>query len=219
MGTRLPWIEASGVVPQRRDVALHQREGASMGFHRILSPTAALAAAVVSVGLAVAGTPAATASAGVPPGSGGIERLERQAPIWQSCGAPTPALQCASITVPLDYRRPDGATLVIAVSRIRAARQDLRRGILLMNPGGPGNSGLLLPATVGPLLPAAVRDRYDLVGFDPRGVGRSSPISCGLTPEQSNTSCCRRRASARTSAARPTWPLPARGRPDPSCRS
>jgi pimeloyl-ACP methyl ester carboxylesterase len=90
--------------------------------------------------------------------------------------------------VPLDYRHPGGATLSVAISRIRATRPDLRRGILLMNPGGPGNSGLLLPRSLtrNGNLPAAVSQRYDLIGFDPRGVGRSSPVSCGLSAEQQN---------------------------------
>ncbi|NIK61348.1 alpha/beta hydrolase [Kribbella shirazensis] len=62
----------------------------------------------------------------------------------------------------------------------------MRRGILLINPGGPGNAGLLLPPQLAAAMPAEARDRYDLVGFDPRSVGRSAPITCGLTTEEQN---------------------------------
>jgi pimeloyl-ACP methyl ester carboxylesterase len=160
-----------------------------MRSHRIARLTAVpLAAALLAVGIPAAGpaTAATSTRPAVAPGPAGIEHLDRQTPAWGSCGVPVPELQCATVVVPLDYRQPAGATLAVAVSRVRATRPDLRRGILLMNPGGPGNSGLLLPATVGRVLPAGVRDGYDLVGFDPRGVGRSAPVSCGLTPEQAN---------------------------------
>jgi pimeloyl-ACP methyl ester carboxylesterase len=148
---------------------------------------ARLVAVLLTVVVPVAGTATATAARVDPvPGPTGIDRPDQQTPAWASCGIPVAELQCAAIAVPLDYRNPAGPTLTVAVSRVRAMRPDLRRGILLMNPGGPGNSGLLLPATVGRVLPAGVRDRYDLVGFDPRGVGRSSPLTCGLTAEQAN---------------------------------
>jgi pimeloyl-ACP methyl ester carboxylesterase len=151
-----------------------------MRSERVVRLTSALlAAALLAVGAPFAD--AATAGPAAPAARG-----YGQTPAWGPCGVPVADLQCAAVAVPLDYRDPAGATLSVAVSRIPAARPDLRRGILLMNPGGPGNPGLFLPATVGPLLPPAVRDRYDLIGFDPRGVGRSSPVTCGLTPEQAN---------------------------------
>jgi pimeloyl-ACP methyl ester carboxylesterase len=146
----------------------------------------AVCGAVALMALAV---PSATTAATAPHHSQGLARFVQRAPTWAPCGDPAaPEFECTSVVVPLDYRHPDGATLSVAVSRIRASRPDLRRGILLLNPGGPGNSGLLLPRSLtrNGNLPAAVRDRYDLIGFDPRGVGRSSPVSCGLTPEQQN---------------------------------
>jgi pimeloyl-ACP methyl ester carboxylesterase len=98
---------------------------------------------------------------------------------WGPCAdAPDAELDCADLTVPLDYRAPHGRSITVAVSRRKAADPARRRGILLLNPGGPGDSGLYLPLGVG--LPADVVDRYDLIGFDPRGVGESTPISCGL---------------------------------------
>ncbi|MFD1044673.1 alpha/beta hydrolase, partial [Kibdelosporangium lantanae] len=65
-----------------------------------------------------------------------------------------------------------------SLSRIRTAKPELRRGVLLLIPGGPGNSGLTRPVTYHQRLPQEVLDRYDLVGFDPRGVARSQPVKC-----------------------------------------
>ncbi|MGF1430292.1 alpha/beta fold hydrolase [Kitasatospora sp. LaBMicrA B282] len=103
---------------------------------------------------------------------------------WTSCAAPTPdpRQQCATLTVPLDYAQPDGPSITLAVSRIPAAQPGLRRGVLVTIPGGPGNPGLNRPAQVAKVLPQSVLDRYDLIGFDPRGVGQSTPVSCDLAP-------------------------------------
>ncbi|WP_051807937.1 alpha/beta fold hydrolase [Streptomyces sp. NRRL F-2664] len=66
----------------------------------------------------------------------------------------------------------------LAISRIKSADPAKRRGVLLINPGGPGAPGLDWPLYTENSLPKDVRDQYDLIGFDPRGVGKSSPISC-----------------------------------------
>jgi pimeloyl-ACP methyl ester carboxylesterase len=84
---------------------------------------------------------------------------------------------CATVEVPLDHLHPDGRTLDIAISRI-AADPAKRRGILLFNPGGPGGPGLAYPLELRPLL-GDVASQYDLIGFDPRFVGRSNPVNCG----------------------------------------
>ncbi|MFI9381823.1 alpha/beta hydrolase [Kutzneria sp. NPDC052558] len=87
--------------------------------------------------------------------------------------------QCAEITVPVDYTRLDGRRISIAISRIRATDPARRRGVMLLNPGGPGGSGLemaMLGAFSAPLGAA-----YDLIGFDPRFVGRSAGLTCGWT--------------------------------------
>ncbi len=81
----------------------------------------------------------------------------------------------------MDYRKPHGRQIDIAISRIAAAEPGLRRGILLSNPGGPGGAGLDMPSFLAAVLPAEVSARYDLIGFDPRGVGASTPITCGIT--------------------------------------
>lgn len=93
---------------------------------------------------------------------------------WHNCGK----LQCATLTVPVDYTQPDGEQVGIAVSRLRAARPDQRLGSLVFNFGGPGDAGTeTLPDFV-QQIPAAIRNRYDLVSFDPRGTGRSRPVEC-----------------------------------------
>lgn len=101
---------------------------------------------------------------------------------WGECPADSVDLgqKCAAVSVPVDYADPAGDRISLAVSRIPAARRDLRRGVLLLIPGGPGNRGLDRPWKLGAKLPRDVKDRYDIVGFDPRGVGRSAPVSCGL---------------------------------------
>jgi pimeloyl-ACP methyl ester carboxylesterase len=96
------------------------------------------------------------------------------------------AMQCGTVAVPLDYARPAGKQIRLTVSRVPATHRDPhnskhrvpRQGALVFNPGGPGGSGLYFPL-IG-LLPEWKRigAAYDLVGYDPRGVGRSAPLSC-----------------------------------------
>ncbi|MGW2330717.1 alpha/beta hydrolase [Streptomyces sp. NPDC001700] len=88
--------------------------------------------------------------------------------------------ECATLDVPLNYRGPDGKSITLTVSRVRSERPEARRGTLLLIPGGPGEPGLNRPSTVGKRLPQSVRDAYDLISFDPRGTGRSTPASCDL---------------------------------------
>lgn len=121
---------------------------------------------------------------------------------WGACpeapgGVPDARQECATLRVPLDYRDPAGEQVSLAVSRIRTAAPGTRRGVLLLIPGGPGNPGLNRPTTHGLRLPPEVLDRYDIVGFDPRGVGHSTPISCDLEP--------------RDAAPTALWPWPGPG--------
>ncbi|MBU2665059.1 alpha/beta hydrolase [Actinoplanes bogorensis] len=87
--------------------------------------------------------------------------------------------QCAQLSVPLDYERPKGTTISLALSRVRHTVPDGKyQGVMLVNPGGPGGSGLAL-ATLGGLVPKGAGNAYDWIGFDPRGVGASKPaLSC-----------------------------------------
>ncbi|MFE5854840.1 alpha/beta fold hydrolase [Streptomyces sp. NPDC056500] len=101
---------------------------------------------------------------------------------WKRCVPDLPAtLQCAKIKVPLDHQKPTGKKTEVAISRMKTSTAAKRRGVLFFNPGGPGGSGLYMPYDMMQMLPKSVRDRYDLIGFDPRGVNHSSPVSCGLT--------------------------------------
>ncbi|MFG1667062.1 alpha/beta hydrolase [Streptomyces sp. Y7] len=89
-------------------------------------------------------------------------------------------VECGHLTVPLDHRHPSGPRIEIAVSRVPASGTPAeRRGILLVNPGGPGGSGLPYAVTKRAKLPASVRRSYDVIGFDPRGVGARTPVGCG----------------------------------------
>ncbi|GIH80699.1 alpha/beta hydrolase [Planobispora longispora] len=85
-------------------------------------------------------------------------------------------VECATLRVPLDYREPY-QTISIALNRIKgtASRDRDHLGALLVNPGGPGASGLLMAQYVAAKLPARLAERFDVIGFDPRGVGRSEP--------------------------------------------
>lgn len=87
---------------------------------------------------------------------------------------------CGNVTVPLDHSKPTGKMIKIAISVVAAtASAKDYQGILLVNPGGPGSTGLASAAAVARLLPREVAATYDIIGFDPRGVGRSNPrMSC-----------------------------------------
>jgi len=107
---------------------------------------------------------------------------------WTACPAdvadPLKQLQCAQIPVPLDYDDPNGPTIDIMISRLASANPAERRGVMLLNPGGPGDTGLVLSLSlVKEGLPATVTDGYDLIGMDTRGIGHSAPVSCGFTLE------------------------------------
>lgn len=93
---------------------------------------------------------------------------------WVPCGA----LQCGTVTAPLDYARPDGPSIQIAVARRPAGDPAERIGSLVINPGGPGASGIDdLPNELSALDPEVLA-RFDIVSFDPRGVERTAPVDC-----------------------------------------
>lgn len=95
---------------------------------------------------------------------------------WRSCGG---AYECARLAVPLDYAAPSGSTIDIFMARLPASDQAHRIGSLLVNLGGPGGPGIpWLQNDGAAALPAEVRARFDIVAFDPRGTGLSSPVSC-----------------------------------------
>ncbi|MFF1912509.1 alpha/beta hydrolase [Streptomyces sp. NPDC058239] len=104
---------------------------------------------------------------------------------WQPCakdGGPA-AQECAELPVPLDYRRPDGPQLGLAVTRVRSDRPSARRGTLLVIAGGPGSSGVQRVTQKGERLQRETAGQYDIVSLDPRGIGGSTKASCGLDPQ------------------------------------
>jgi pimeloyl-ACP methyl ester carboxylesterase len=94
---------------------------------------------------------------------------------WSGCAG---SFQCTTATVPLDYNQPHGATIRLSVVRLPAADPARRIGSLFVNFGGPGTGGVGELASLGPTYPDVLRQRFDLVSFDPRGVGGSTPIRC-----------------------------------------
>ena len=94
---------------------------------------------------------------------------------WSGCGG---GVECATLAVPVDYRDPSGPGLDVALARIPARDPGHRIGSLVVNYGGPGDPGTQTLRLAGSSVPAAVRDRFDLVSFDPRGTGASKPIDC-----------------------------------------
>ena len=138
---------------------------------------AALTAGLVAAGTVAAANPAAAADLA----AGGVH-----APVpvlnWTDCAAEFgPGVQCATAKVPLDYDRPAGPTIDVALNRHRATDPGHRVGSLFLNPGGPGGSGeTFLPealTAIDPSLPA----RFDLIGVSPRGTSRSTPVHCFAT--------------------------------------
>lgn len=146
-------------------------------------PRKALLLALAATTVAATLTATATASAAAP-------ATARPAPAapqlhWHRCTHPDAlaAQECAELPVPLDYDDPDGRQLTIAVSRIRSDRPGARRGTLVVIPGGPGGSGVQRLTQKGDALRRELAGAYDLVAFDPRGVGASTTASCDLAPE------------------------------------
>ncbi|MCX4681132.1 alpha/beta hydrolase [Streptomyces sp. NBC_01433] len=149
-----------------------------------VSVTATLAPAFAT-STATAAPAAAPSTASSSAAKSALDRYVKQKPQWKRCEADAPAsFECATIKVPLDYRVPGGKRIDLAISRIKSTAPDKRRGVLFSNPGGPGGEGIYMPLGMQERLPKSAQQKYDLIGFDPRGVGRSTPVSCGLSPEE-----------------------------------
>ncbi|MFS8096683.1 alpha/beta hydrolase [Lentzea alba] len=127
--------------------------------------------------LMITGTPAVQADPGA---------LRVPAINWQACGPENPGFDCASVKVPLDYDNPRGATTTVALARKPASDQARKIGSLFLNPGGPGGSGVDFAFGWGDRLNTNLQGRFDIVGFDPRGVGRSDPLHCFASEEDLN---------------------------------
>ncbi|PTM95897.1 MULTISPECIES: alpha/beta hydrolase [unclassified Streptomyces] len=145
----------------------------------LLAAAALLVSACSSGGSADTGEPAAEAALAALPQAtpSALSAYYGQKLSWRSCGVP--GFQCATMRAPLDYDRPDGGDVRLAVARKKATGKGKPLGSLLVNPGGPGGSAIeYLQQYAGIGYPAQVRARYDMVAVDPRGVARSEPVEC-----------------------------------------
>ena len=116
-------------------------------------------------------TPTATSSA---EGSD-LAAYYRQKLVWEPC---RDGHECTTIKVPLDYADPDGRAISLAVLKVPAGEPKQRVGSLVVNPGGPGGSGVNYAANASSYFGPELRRAFDIVGFDPRGVGGSTPVQC-----------------------------------------
>ena len=97
---------------------------------------------------------------------------------WSRCAGDR-TVQCARLVVPADYKKPNGSTISVAVARVPALDPKQRIGSLLVNPGGPGASGVSFTGQFAAAIQGSdLRSRFDIVSFDPRGVGGTTPVRC-----------------------------------------
>ena len=120
-----------------------------------------------------------SASESVPTGLPALDSYYSQVLKWKDC---KDGFDCSTLSVPLDYTDPAGAAISISVIRLRASNSV---GSLLLNPGGPGGSGIDYVRAAPYVVSRNLIHRYDIVGFDPRGVGKSTPVHC-LTDAQTD---------------------------------
>ena len=159
----------------------------ALALTAVVQPVAAQAASA-HVGAGRAPAAKSTASPSADPSSGkpneapagdvpkGLEKFYKQKLAWAPC-KDKPQMQCADVKVPLDYKKPGGKTITIAMAKVPAANGK-PIGSLFVNPGGPGESGIDLVSGADKIFSKALRDQYDIVGFDPRGVGSSTAVDC-----------------------------------------
>ncbi|GHF89052.1 pimeloyl-ACP methyl ester carboxylesterase [Amycolatopsis bartoniae] len=151
-----------------------------------------------------------------------LDRFYEQKLSWGNC-APyatgqqsqdafrTPGVECARLTVPLDYAKPRGDTITVGVLRHKAADPADRLGSLVLNPGGPGGSGMEAAARLVPTVADnAIGLRFDLVGFDPRGVGASEPRVHCLTDAERDAERAAQPGDGTTPASAAAWTAQAR---------
>jgi pimeloyl-ACP methyl ester carboxylesterase len=110
-----------------------------------------------------------------------LESFQSQILNWRSCDT---GFQCASFKVPVDYNHIDNNTITLQVIKHPANKSSKRLGSLIMNPGGPGGSGIQYVMSADYIVSNSIEDVYDLVGFDPRGVNLSDPIRCLTDKEE-----------------------------------
>ncbi|MGY5128913.1 alpha/beta hydrolase [Streptomyces nigrescens] len=138
---------------------------------------AAVITAVVTCSTVLTGPGLATAG-GPPPPSASAPQLA-----WRPCVQGS-AFDCATAKVPLDYRHPGGRTIELAVVKRKATGPGRRIGTLFFNPGGPGGPGTVQMPQNYAFFPRELRERFDIVSWDPRGVGSSTAVNCFASPQE-----------------------------------
>ena len=107
-----------------------------------------------------------------------LAKFYNQKPMWSDCPGANSSARCGKVEVPLDWAKPDGKRIKIALA-INPADNPETAPYLLMNPGGPGSSGIeWITDYINSLGTQSLRNHYNIVGFDPRGVGKSNPVKC-----------------------------------------
>lgn len=120
-----------------------------------------------------------TGSSAASPDQSTDQSTERATVVWQPCPE-HPAIGCATVRVPLDWARPHGPQIDLAVARHPAGDPGHRVGAVFVNPGGPGGSGVELALFAEQVFTPQLNARFDIIGIDPRGVGASTPVRCGV---------------------------------------
>ena len=166
---------------QQRSSAAGPGARTGRGRRAMVGPGAAALAVMAVLTTASVLLPAAPGAAAEPvasPASGAAPSRVG----WQPCRS---GFECARLQVPLDHDEPRGQQISLALVRLPAATPSRRVGTLFLNPGGPGGSGVAFARDIAKFLPLELRARFDVVGFDPRGIGDSTPLRCFDTFEES----------------------------------
>jgi pimeloyl-ACP methyl ester carboxylesterase len=162
------WIDRDRGRPRSRSSALAILAGLAAAV--LIAATACSPAEPIHLAtLGPQPSPSATAGAATP----APPTVARAA--WSDCGG---GYQCATVQVPEDYAKPGGRRLGLSVTRLPATAPQERIGALIVNPGGPGGSGVEFVRDDIKVFPASLRRRFDILGFDPRGVNLSTPVRC-----------------------------------------
>ena len=172
-------------MPLSRRIRIARGARWARGAHRVRPAVTVTAALSAAAAIALAGCTSGSPGGGSSPGTGGsagnsANGSTTSAPLrWSSCslsGVQGVPMKCANLQVPLNYADPGGRKITLALSEVAAtAPAGQQQGDLLVNPGGPGASGRSLAAAVAQGLDPNVAADYNIIGFDPRGVGASVP--------------------------------------------
>ncbi|HEX4127943.1 MAG TPA: alpha/beta fold hydrolase [Acidimicrobiales bacterium] len=159
---------------------------------------ASIALALVLVSGAATATATATgAGAGAGAAAAGSTAASNGGIAWSPCPAVSGYL-CGTLQVPLDYGHPSRGTVPLAVMEHPASQS---KGVIVFNPGGPGESGVLILPILASLVPEAVKDQFTLVSFDERGTGSSEPLLCGPSAAAASSAVAGTAGATRTFAA------------------